>query len=677
MEDFALLSGINYVGNKAKSGYCDIGDCHYNLGDFRAALRFHQQYLDAVKTAGDRAGEARAYGSLGKDYHSLGRFEKAEECYKEQLCIARKVGYRAEEGRAYENLGNTHGCLRDRIQHSKSSLRIAKELGDVVMEGTAHRNLGKHYLSLRRLEEALEHFSRCLSIAKESRNRAAEGRAYDNLAHVYSAQDKLEQAIEYQNLSLCIAQEQGDDAEQGNAYFGLGCSYESLGSLDEALHCYESSLKKFNAIRDRRQPKDEWKINLRNEYHLVNIALWGILIKQKKIDEALLAAEKGRAEALIDLLESKYRFTRKQEVAPEMPQVPKLPSNTLFLSIGRKEIYFWVILQGNVVHFDKKYVEVDAIECLDWMREDAFKKIGVRAPVKCEDRSLDAIRDEEPATERIEQKSQSTCHDVLRKLYDFVIRPVVHVLQEEDLIIVPDGPLCLAPFPAFVDRKTNKYLCESYRIRVVPSLTSLKLITDLPANYHSAKGVLLVGNPSFKEIKTEKEPLPQLPFAEEEVKEIGQILNTKPITGKAATKEEVLARLGTVGLVHIATHGCMATGEICLAPNPLRPSLVPEEEDYLLTMADVSRVKLKAKLVVLSCCYGGRGEVKAEGVVGIARALLGAGARSVLVSLWAINDEATMEFMKSFYHHLVAGKSASQALNQARECLRMSEEFRD
>ena len=48
-----------------------------------------------------------------------------------------------------------------------------------------------------------------------------------------------------------------------------------------------------------------------------------------------------------------------------------------------------------------------------------------------------------------------------------------------------------------------------------------------------------------------------------------------------------------------------------------------------------------------------------------------------MVSLWAINDEATMEFMKSFYHHLVAGKSASQALNEARECLRVSEKFRD
>ena len=62
-------------------------------------------------------------------------------------------------------------------------------------------------------------------------------------------------------------------------------------------------------------------------------------------------------------------------------------------------------------------------------------------------------------------------------------------------------------------------------------------------------------------------------------------------------------------------------------------------------------------------------------MVGIDRAFLGAGARSVLVSLWAVNDEATMEFMKSFYEHLARGHSASLALNWAMKCLRESEKY--
>jgi len=92
-------------------------------------------------------------------------------------------------------------------------------------------------------------------------------------------------------------------------------------------------------------------------------------------------------------------------------------------------------------------------------------------------------------------------------------------------------------------------------------------------------------------------------------------------------------------------------------------------------MTDVLNVKIRTRLVVLSCCHSARGEIKAEGVVGIARAFLGAGARSVLVSLWAIDDEATLEFMKTFYLQLVKGKSASESLNQAMKCMRESDKF--
>ena len=96
--------------------------------------------------------------------------------------------------------------------------------------------------------------------------------------------------------------------------------------------------------------------------------------------------------------------------------------------------------------------------------------------------------------------------------------------------------------------------------------------------------------------------------------------------------------------MHIAAHGKMETGEITLSPNKTCSSPGnPAREDYLLTMKDILEAKIRARLVVLSCCHSARGEVKSEGVVGIARAFLGAGARAVLVSLWAIDDKATME----------------------------------
>ena len=99
-------------------------------------------------------------------------------------------------------------------------------------------------------------------------------------------------------------------------------------------------------------------------------------------------------------------------------------------------------------------------------------------------------------------------------------------------------------------------------------------------------------------------------------------------------------------------------------PTPNSRNAVPPQEAYMLTMADVSRVKIRAKLVVLSCCHSGSGEIRAEGVIGIARAFLGSGARSVLVALWAIPDLATEQLMSRFYKHLVEGESASESLYQ-------------
>ena len=105
-------------------------------------------------------------------------------------------------------------------------------------------------------------------------------------------------------------------------------------------------------------------------------------------------------------------------------------------------------------------------------------------------------------------------------------------------------------------------------------------------------------------------------------------------------------------------------GKILLAP--CRPQRrVPEEEDCMLTMKEVQESGVRAQLVVLSCCHSGGGKIRAEGVVGLTRAFLAAGARAVVASLWAIDDDATKELMLRFYTHLKGGESSSASLQHA------------
>ena len=264
----------------------------------------------------------------------------------------------------------------------------------------------------------------------------------------------------------------------------------------------------------------------------------------------------------------------------------------------------------------------------------------------------------------------------LRQLHEYIICPVSDLLEGDELVVVPDGPLCLAPFAAFVDSE-SKYLSESVRIRILPSLTSLKLITASDEDYHKKSGVLLVGDPCLDEVTDllGNRFFPPLLDARKEVEIIGEMLGIPPLTRKEATKAEVLRQITSVAVVHIAAHSKMETGEIALAPNLTRTYKKPEEQDYMLTVSEVQAAKLRARLVVLSCSHSAQGTVSAEGVVGIARAFLGAGARSVLASLWGIDDKATMVFMRIFYNHLKDGNSASVSLHRARNYLRESEEF--
>lgn len=125
-----------------------------------------------------------------------------------------------------------------------------------------------------------------------------------------------------------------------------------------------------------------------------------------------------------------------------------------------------------------------------------------------------------------------------------------------------------------------------------------------------------------------------------------------------------------MSLIHFAAHGSDERGEIFLSPESASSRVLPREESYLLTMKEISQIQLRAKLVVLSCSHSARGEIKTEGVIGIARAFLGSGARSVLAARWALEDEATEQFMIRLYEHLYRGESVIESLHRTRKWMR-------
>ena len=724
------LSISKEVGDKAGEGfaYCHLGNAYQGLGRFQEAIESHNKHLSISKAVGYRAGEGSAYGNLGIAYNSLGRFKKAVEFHNKHLTISKGVGDKAGEGIAYSNLGIAYqslGRFQEAIEFHNKGLTISKEVGDKAGEGIAYSNLGIAYQSLRRFQEAIEFHNKHLSISKEVDDRAGVGFAYCNLGNAYQCLGIFQKAVEFHNKHLSISKEVGDKDGEGKAYGTLGIAYRRLGRFEEALEflkrylsiskevgnrpgeglaylhlgttyhdlhkfqkakeSFQSSVDVFEIVRASLGTEDAWKISFHDTHCNAFKWLWHTLLNHLDMTgEALFAAERGRAQALVDALKVQHGLTTLSLPSLETKETISYISNefstqTVFIGIEGNIIVFWVIKKEN--KFELRRVEVGGRKgnrySITALLNTTLKNIGAGVRVRCENRSLQPADDSKREGEGAPAQTSKCTIDSLQPLHDAIIGPIADLCHGDDLIIVPDGPLCLAPFSA---------LSQSKRIRTVPSLTSLKLIVDSPKDYHSKSGVLLVGDPCLEKVTKRGQPmyLP-LPCAKMEVEMIGRILKVSPFTGTEATKKKVLEKIGPVALVHIAAHGKEETGEIALAPNAGwennteqgSKNLIPKEEDYILKMSDVLATGLRARLVVLSCCHSGRGEVKSEGVVGIARAFLAAGARSVLATLWRISDKATMVFMESFYQHLADGKKASFALHQAMKTLRNSETFCD
>jgi len=175
--------------------------------------------------------------------------------------------------------------------------------------------------------------------------------------------------------------------------------------------------------------------------------------------------------------------------------------------------------------------------------------------------------------------------------------------------------------------------------------------------------------------------LAQLPAADSEAAQVARRVGATALTGRAANERQVRAVLPAARLVHLATHGLAFASDarardsyVALAPDP---DAKPAPNDGLLTVGEIlddPRLQLSAELVVLSACQTGLGDLKqAEGTIGLQRAFLARGARSVLVSLWSVDDDATRALMERFYAHWLddpGGVSKAEALRRAQHDIR-------
>lgn len=253
-----------------------------------------------------------------------------------------------------------------------------------------------------------------------------------------------------------------------------------------------------------------------------------------------------------------------------------------------------------------------------------------------------------------------------------MIEPIEpHLPPDARVIFVPQGSLLRAPFPALLDA-ANQPLLERYTLSIAPGLAVLDAVPPPRPEPWASKDVLVVGNPVLPPAFAE---LGELRGAEREAQRVAQRFGVRPLLGKAATKEAVVAAMSRARLIHLAVHGLTEHGEEKDFPGAL--VFASKAGQDLLTTREIAKLNLRADLVVLSACETGGGLITGDGVVGLARSFLAAGAKGVVVSLWEVDDAATAFLMEAFYQHLAQGECRAHALREAMRITRAHERYRE
>jgi CHAT domain-containing protein len=217
---------------------------------------------------------------------------------------------------------------------------------------------------------------------------------------------------------------------------------------------------------------------------------------------------------------------------------------------------------------------------------------------------------------------------------------------QEPIVVVPYRELSVIPLSLLIAPDGRRF-ADHHAVSVLPSIASLTTLVRPQATQGHA---VVVGDP----VVPASLGLARLNGAAKEAEHVSELLaaagmKTVALSGPEATEARFRTAAAGARVVHLACHAALRE-PASASPLFLSPS---EHDDGLLLPEEISDLQLDAALVVLSACESGLGRATADGVLGLGRAFLRAGARAVLLSLWRVNDEATAYLMRQFYEGLV------------------------
>ncbi|MCC0178092.1 CHAT domain-containing protein [Waterburya agarophytonicola K14] len=581
--------------------------------------------------------------------------------------------------------------------------------------------LGRAYYQQGNYSQALKQFQDLEKLALETNDTRDLQLAYLSIGNVYGAMGDYKQAVSYAEKILVDADSLEQD-DLGDATALMGTALWKLNKLPESETYLRKSYEAFEQDRNERTSvndligRSQFAFNM-DDYHngkkddveqfetssSIASLLQQVLIEQDLPEKALEASESGRARVTIDKFGRKLEPTAnsapksssqsplanacqywsqqshqltpeqlqyiqqigcsqhghevKQSAAPEI----KSPNIEEIKQIAQQKNI--TIVEYSVIHdrtFDKFQGKEDKL--LIWVVQPTGDIVFEEVDLKGRDSSIKDLTDNWHDGVKTGLSNQES----LKELHKLLIDPIAKSLPKDkdaEVVFIPHESMFLVPFAA-LQNWWGKYLVQRHTISTSPAIEFLALARDkskaLQAKNSTSKASLVVGNPEMPA------DLVSLPGAEQEARDIAEILNIQPIIGSQATETSILEQISQSNRLHFATHAVIAHEDIKGLDLPGAIALTPDSSnDGWLTSSEIFDLQLNADLVVLSACETARGDIRDDGVIGLSRSFISAGTPSVVASLWTIPDAPTATLMTAFYENLDEEVNKAQALRSA------------
>ena len=682
----------------------NLGVFHLQIADYAQALLHFEKALARFRMLGADRQASATLSEIGGVWRALGDLKKAADFYDRARTGLRKHGSPEDVVRITLNLASLH-MDQDELERAETAMREgirgAREAGDEPLAVRAEGNLaamllrgdrptealtildqaiararagnlrtelpnllfnrGNALQDIGRLDDALRTYEEGQAESRRLRARHSEVRAITAQAAIHEAQDRYEKALDGVRSALTLIEKMvGGLGERGATIarssfqdtFGLGCHCAAeLGRADDVLLFMESgragalleSLGGRDAMRWvelpeelrelRRQATSE-KVRAYDAYS--NAVVSGLRKTVRAASKALDAAN-ARLEAVIGRIQREA----KRQAGLLYPRATTMAELQAALRPDEAFVAF-AVFKDSLVRLVVTAERAAVPPILSWSE--------VEKHVTCFD-CADVAEDPLPHIARLRSR--------LRE--GLVLGPKV-----KRVLVSPVGRLCYTPFQLVFDET----------VVMLPSGTTFGTLRDEEDS--SGTGVLGIGAPDYAGVSKDTravyfggKALAPLPGAARELKAVADVRLLDKDATEAGFRDAIVRR-ERWRAVHFACHGLIDP------KHPGRSALAlsrSDRDDGFLTGLEVFQTRIPADIAVLSACETAKGKlVAAEGLVGLARAFMYAGAPRVVCSLWKVDDEATAALMKRFYE-LWNPKDGNQQALPASDALREAQAF--